>query len=235
MRLIVFDLDGCLYASRHLCPIFSATTARAGLHLGLKMSFEEALRINLDAQARGELFPLAYIHEHGIPLPDLHRRYHDTLSETIIDPVDGPAQAFSRLEARYAILSHGNRDWIGRVLTRLGIRDFFPPESLFALEDNAYVLKTQDERPFLAVQDRFGVESPDITMAEDTHRNLIIPHGMGWRTALIHHGAPRPSLPDHVHAQHPDPIGFLESLIAVPRTTPEVKRPAEEGAFFLDP
>lgn len=212
MRLIVWDLDGCLYPSRHLCPVFSATTARAGVHLGLKMSFDEALAVNLAAQARGELFPLAYIHEHGIPLSDLHRRYHDTLSETIIDPVDGLPEAFSRLNARHAILSHGNRDWIGRVLTRLGIKDFFPDQSIFALEDNDYVLKTESEDPFRRVQDRLGFESQDITMAEDTDRNLAIPHRIRWKTALIHYGAPRDTLPPHVHAQHRDPISLIDAL-----------------------
>ncbi|HRC26018.1 MAG TPA: hypothetical protein PKX87_01140 [Alphaproteobacteria bacterium] len=213
MILIVWDLDGCLYASRHLYPVFRANTARAGLHLGLKMSFEEALAINVAAQERGELFPLSYIDDYGIPLPDLHRRYHDTLSETIVDPVDGLAEAFSRIPAHHAILSHGNRDWIERVLGRLRIRDFFDSGSIFALEDTGFILKTQDETPFLRVQNRLGFESKDIVMAEDTSRNLIIPHGIGWGTSLLHHNAPHENLPAHIHVQHRDPIVFIDSLL----------------------
>lgn len=53
-----------------LYSVFRANTARAGIHLGLKMSFEEALAINVAAQERGELFPLSYIDDYGIPLPD---------------------------------------------------------------------------------------------------------------------------------------------------------------------
>lgn len=213
MDLIVWDLDGCLYPSRHLRLIFSANTARAGVHFGLKMSFEQALAINIAAQERGELFPLAYIRDHGISLPDLHRRYHDTLSEEIIDPVESLAEAFSSLtSARHAVLSHGNRDWIGRVLTRLGIRDFFPDGSIFALEDNGYVLKTENETPFRRVQDRLGFESEDITMAEDTERNLVIPDKIGWGTSLIHHGMPKEDLPRHIHVQHQDPIALISSF-----------------------
>lgn len=214
MRLIVWDLDGCLYPSRHLYPVFSATTARTGVALGLKMSFEEALQINLDAQARGELFPLAYIHDHGISLPALHRLYHKNLSENIIHPIEGLPEAFSRLEGvRHTILSHGNRDWIGRVLSRLGIRDFFPDNAIFGLEDNDYVLKTENETPFLRVQDRMGFESTDIAMAEDTIRNLLIPHQIGWTTVLIHHGMPEDSLPPHVHTQHHNPIALVDALM----------------------
>lgn len=224
MDLIVWDLDGCLYPSRHLCPIFSANTARAGVHLGLKMSFDEALRINLAAQTRGELFPLAYINDHGISLPDLHRRYHDTLSEEIIDPVEALPEAFSRLKnTRHAILSHGNRDWIGRVLIRLRVKDFFPDEAIFGLEDNNYVLKTQDERPFWTVQDRLGFESEDTSMAEDTDRNLVIPHKIGWTTALLHHGAPKNFLSEHVHAQHENPIAFIDDILS---QQPPQKAPA---------
>ncbi|MCB9978663.1 MAG: hypothetical protein H6862_03540 [Rhodospirillales bacterium] len=214
MRLIVWDLDGCLYPSRHLYPVFRATTARAGVHLGLKMSFEDALAINVAAQERGELFPLAYIKDHGISLPDLHRRYHETLSENIIHPVEALPDAFSRLKTtRHAILSHGNRDWIGRALSRLGLRDFFPDNAIFGLEDNDYILKTENETPFLRVQDRLGFETSSITMAEDTIRNLLIPHRIGWTTALIHHGIPEDTLPAHVHTQHHNPIALIDALM----------------------
>lgn len=219
VKSLILDLDGCLYPAHRLYDIFDRATANAGLTLGLKMSFDEALKINQEAQARGELFPLAYIEGHGISLPDLHREYHNNLdAEALIAPNPALVEAFQRLGGRHAVLTHGNRDWADRVLRRIGIRDFFPDSRIVALEDCGYVMKTDEEKPFLIALERVGQPPEHTAMVEDSHRNLIIPHRMGMATALVHYGTPRQSLPDHVHIQHETPIVLIDALLRMRQT-----------------
>lgn len=207
----IWDLDGCLHPSRHLYDIFDRATAQAGLDLGLKMSFDEALRINQEAQARGELFPLAYIRDHGISMADLHRQYHTKLdAQALVEANPALAEAFQSFGGSHALLTHANRDWADRVLRRLGLRDFFPDQRIIALEDSGYILKTEEETPFLLALERLGRGPDGVAMIEDTHRNLIIPHRMGFVTVLVHHKQPKETLPAHVDLQVETPLAFLQ-------------------------
>lgn len=84
--------------------------------------------------------------------------------------------------------SNSPRRYVVRCLEAMGVRDYFPDDRVFAVEDVLPACKPEAEA-FRRVLDAVGSTPDRAVMFEDSMRNVRICRSLGIRTVLIYEGA----------------------------------------------
>jgi putative hydrolase of the HAD superfamily len=177
----VFDLDNTLYP--HHVNLWQQVDARIGEFVGnhLKVSAEEARRIQKDYYRRYGTTMRGMMTEHGISADDFLAYVHE-IDHSPLQPNPAMGAAIAKLPGRKLILTNGSTDHADTVLQRLGIGGHF--EAVFDI-----VAAELEPKPAPQTYQKFlrlhGVDPLASAMFEDLARNLVVPHQLGMTTVLV--------------------------------------------------
>ncbi|NEW95830.1 pyrimidine 5'-nucleotidase [Rhodopseudomonas sp. BR0G17] len=177
----VFDLDNTLYP--HHLNLWQQVDARIRDFVAnwLKVSPEEAFRIQKDYYKRHGTTMRGMMTEHGVHADD-YLAYVHAIDHSPLQPNPAMGDAIERLPGRKLILTNGSTSHAGKVLERLGIGHHFEAVFDIIAADLEPKPAPQTYRRFL---DRHGVDPARAAMFEDLARNLTVPHQLGMTTVLV--------------------------------------------------
>ena len=177
----VFDLDNTLYP--HHVNLWQQVDARIRDFVAefLKVSKDEAFRIQKDYYRRYGTTMRGMMTEHGLNADDFLAYVHE-IDHSPLEPNPAMGTAIGQLPGRKLILTNGSRAHAGKVLERLGIHDHF--EDVFDIV--AAELEPKPARQtYLKFLKLHGVDPSKAAMFEDLARNLVTPHDLGMTTVLV--------------------------------------------------
>lgn len=200
IKAVIWDLDNTLYRFNTLfedaCNHIAGRTARA---LGVDVDDEKAKEMAEKSFEQHGYSMRVFLEEHDLCRDAVHHEFHKHLDEKILDKSLELIETFKKYTLEHILVTHGSRHWAERALDHLDLRQFFPDERIFGLEDYDYQKKDESQFVFKMAMDLLGFDAHEMIMAEDTVRNLHHPHDLGMKTVLVHHGRlPKEALP-HVH------------------------------------
>jgi putative hydrolase of the HAD superfamily len=177
----VFDLDNTLYP--HHVNLWQQVDVRIRDFVAayLKVSQDEAFRIQKDYYRRYGTTMRGLMTEHGVHADD-YLAYVHAIDHSPLEPNPAMGVAIASLPGRKLILTNGSTAHAGKVLDRLGIAAQF--EAVFDIVAAELEPKPapQTYRRFL---DLHGVDPMKAAMFEDLARNLEVPHRLGMTTVLV--------------------------------------------------
>jgi putative hydrolase of the HAD superfamily len=217
----VFDLDNTLY-SHHL-NLWQQVDDRIRAYIAdfLKVSPDEAFRVQKDYYKRYGTSMRGMMTEHGMN-PDDYLAYVHKIDHSPLTPNPALGAAIEKLPGRKLILTNGTREHADAVMRRLDIHMHF--DDVFGIIEAGLVPK-----PLPQTYDKFlklhGVDPKRAAMFEDLARNLAVPHTLGMTTVLVIPEGSREVFreawemegrdADHVDHVTDDLTGFLASIRTV--------------------
>jgi putative hydrolase of the HAD superfamily len=177
----VFDLDNTLYP--HHVNLWQQVDVRIRDYIAdfLKISHEEAFRLQKDYYKRYGTSMRGLMTEHGMK-PDDFLEFVHQVDHSPLEPNPLLGDAIERLPGRKLILTNGTRAHADAVLARLQLDQHF--EDVFDI-----VAGELEPKPSPLAYDRFlkahGVNPERAAMFEDLARNLAVPHRLGMTTVLV--------------------------------------------------
>jgi putative hydrolase of the HAD superfamily len=177
----VFDLDNTLYP--HHLNLWQQVDERIRAYVSdfLKVSKDEALRLQKDYYKRYGTTMRGMMAEHGMS-PDAYLDFVHRIDHSPLEPNPQLGAALEKLPGRKLILTNGTRKHADAVMRRLDIHHHF--EDVFDI-----AAANLDPKPLPQVYKRFlarhGVDPAKAAMFEDLARNLETPHALGMTTVLV--------------------------------------------------
>jgi putative hydrolase of the HAD superfamily len=177
----VFDLDNTLY-SHHL-NLWQQVDERIREFVAqfLKLSHDEAFRVQKDYYKRYGTTMRGLMTEHGMS-PDDFLAYVHEIDHSPLEPNPALGAAIERLRGRKLVLTNGTKKHAEAVMRRLDIHTHF--EDVFDI-----VAADLEPKPATQTYDRFlsrhGVDPQKAAMFEDLARNLDVPYALGMTTVLV--------------------------------------------------
>jgi len=177
----VFDLDNTLYP--HHLNLWQQVDERIRAYVSdfLKVSKEEAFRVQKDYYKRYGTTMRGLMTEHGMQ-PDDYLEFVHQIDHSPLTPNPALGAALEKLPGRKLILTNGTRKHADAVMKRLEIDRHFEDVFDIAAAD-------LDPKPLAHVYKRFlarhHVDPVKAAMFEDLARNLETPHALGMTTVLV--------------------------------------------------
>ncbi len=177
----VFDLDNTLYP--HHLNLWQQVDGRIRDYIAtfLKLTHEEAFRVQKDYYRRYGTSMRGMMTEHGMQ-PDDYLEYVHAIDHSPLEPNPSLGAAIEKLPGRKLILTNGTRRHADAVMRRLEIHSHF--EDVFDI-----VAANLEPKPLRQTYDMFlqlhGVDPAKAAMFEDLSRNLEVPHALGMTTVLV--------------------------------------------------
>jgi len=177
----VFDLDNTLYP--HHLNLWEQVDVRIRDYIAnfLKISHDEAFRLQKDLYRRYGTSLRGLMEEHGLDPDEFLQIVHE-IDYSPLTPNPALGEAIARLPGRKLILTNGTRAHAETVMHRLEIGDRF--EDIFDI-----AAAELEPKPRPAVYDRFfarhNVDPAKAAIFEDLARNLEVPHARGMTTVLV--------------------------------------------------
>jgi putative hydrolase of the HAD superfamily len=216
----VFDLDNTLYP--HHVNLWQQVDVRIRDYIAdfLKLSHDEAFRLQKDLYRRYGTSLRGLMEEHGLHPDEFLAMVHD-IDYSPLTPNPALGAAITQLPGRKLILTNGTRAHAEAVMGRLEIRSGF--EDIFDI-----AAAELEPKPRAIVYDRFfqrhRVDPAKAAIFEDLARNLEVPHARGMTTVLVVPVGSREVLReewelagrDAPHVDHvtDDLTGFLHAILA---------------------
>jgi putative hydrolase of the HAD superfamily len=177
----VFDLDNTLYP--HHLSLWQQVDERIRAYVSefLKVSKEEAFRVQKDYYKRYGTTMRGLMAEHGMK-PEDYLEFVHRIDHSPLTPNAALGDALEKLPGRKLILTNGTRKHADAVMKRLDIDRHFEDVFDIAAAD-------LDPKPLPRVYERFlkrhAVDPAKSAMFEDLARNLEVPHALGMTTVLV--------------------------------------------------
>ena len=177
----VFDLDNTLYP--HHLNLWQQVDERIRAYVSdfLKVSKDEAFRVQKDYYKRYGTTMRGLMTEHGLK-PDDYLDFVHRIDHSPLTPNPALGAALEKLPGRKLILTNGTRKHADAVMQRLEIGQHF--EDVFDI-----AAANLDPKPMPQVYERFlarhAVEPSKAAMFEDLAHNLETPHALGMTTVLV--------------------------------------------------
>jgi putative hydrolase of the HAD superfamily len=177
----VFDLDNTLYP--HHLNLWQQVDERIRAYIAnfLKVSHDEAFRVQKDYYKRYGTSMRGMMTEHGMN-PDEYLAFVHHIDHSPLEPNPALGAAIEQLPGRKLILTNGTRAHADAVMRRLEIHEKF--EDVFDI-----IAAELEPKPLPQTYDRFlkahGVNPARAAMFEDLARNLTVPHSLGMTTVLV--------------------------------------------------
>jgi len=177
----VFDLDNTLYPASPQSLAASDERIRAYVANFLKVSKDEAFRLQKDYYKRYGTTMRGMMTEHGMS-PDDYLDFVHTIDHSPLEPNPALGATLEKLPGCKLILTNGTRKHADAVMQKLDIHHHF--EDVFDI-----AAANLDPKPLPQVYQRFlarhGVDPAKAAMFEDLARNLETPHALGMTTVLV--------------------------------------------------
>ncbi|MGH9805791.1 MAG: pyrimidine 5'-nucleotidase [Terriglobia bacterium] len=177
----VFDLDNTLYP--HHLNLWQQVDERIRAYVAdfLKVSKDEAFRVQKDYYKRYGTTMRGLMHEHGMT-PDDYLEFVHQIDHSPLMPDPALGAALEKLPGRKLILTNGTRKHADAVTKKLAVHEHF--EDVFDIVAAELEPKpaAKTYRRFLA---RHHVNPAKAAMFEDLARNLEVPHALGMTTVLV--------------------------------------------------
>ena len=189
-KYISLDLDGVFYRlTQEILDTYAIAVAQAAIDCGCPVSEKRGVEIAWDSWNTHRYSLQIFVDRYGVDLEELHTRYHAHCDTSIIHIDKRLPSRFKKLKMPYGILTHGGREWSGRVLDYLNLGSFFPDETtITALEDVGYQRKTESTAPFVHVIKKEGHCPKMMVMADDSKESLKFAKKAGMMTVFITRG-----------------------------------------------
>jgi len=216
----VFDLDNTLYP--HHLNLWQQVDVRIRDYIAafLKVSHDEAFRLQKDLYRRYGTSLRGLMEEHGLDPDEFLEIVHE-IDYSPLTPNPALGAAITQLPGRKLILTNGTRRHAETVMRRLQIDERF--EDIFDI-----AAAQLEPKPRPAVYDRFfarhDVDPAKAAIFEDLARNLEVPHARGMTTVLVLPQGTREVLReewelsgrDDPHVDHvtDDLTGFLRDVVS---------------------
>ena len=177
----VFDLDNTLYP--HHLNLWQQVDERIRAYVSdfLKVSKDEAFRVQKDYYRRYGTTMRGMMTEHGMK-PDDYLEFVHQIDHSPLEPNPLLGAALEKLPGRKLILTNGTRKHADAVMRRLAVHHHF--EDVFDI-----IAAELEPKPQAQTYDRFltrhGVDPAKAAMFEDLARNLAVPHALGMTTVLV--------------------------------------------------
>ncbi len=177
----VFDLDNTLYP--HHVNLWQQVDARIEqfVRAWLKVSPQEARRIQKDYYRRYGTTMRGMMTEHGVSADDYLAYVHE-IDHSPLQPNPAMGEAIAKLPGRKLILTNGSVDHVAAVLNRLGLSTHF--DGVFDI-----IAAGLEPKPAPQTYQKFlgdhAVDPTRAAMFEDLSRNLVVPHRLGMTTVLV--------------------------------------------------
>jgi putative hydrolase of the HAD superfamily len=177
----IFDLDNTLYP--HHLNLWQQVDERIRAFIAdfLKVSHEEAFRVQKDYYKRYGTTMRGLMAEHGLN-PDDYLEFVHQIDHSPLEPNPALGAALERLPGRKLILTNGTRKHALAVVRHLAVQDYF--EDVFDI-----VAAALEPKPLAKTYERFlerhSVDPSKAAMFEDLARNLEAPHALGMTTVLV--------------------------------------------------
>jgi putative hydrolase of the HAD superfamily len=214
----VFDLDNTLYP--HHLNLWQQVDERIRAYIAdfLKVSHDEAFRVQKDYYKRYGTSMRGMMTEHGMKADEYLAFVHH-IDHSPLEPNPALGAAIEQLPGRKLILTNGTRAHADAVMRRLEIHEKF--EDVFDI-----IAAELEPKPLPQTYDKFlklhGVDPKRAAMFEDLSRNLAVPHSLGMTTVLVVPEGSREVLRedwemqgrDAAHVDHvtEDLVGFLQNI-----------------------
>jgi putative hydrolase of the HAD superfamily len=214
----VFDLDNTLYP--HDLNLWQQIDDRIRAYVSefLKVSVDEAFRVQKDYYRRYGTTMRGLMTEHGID-PDAYLDFVHAIDHSPLEPNPALGAALEHLPGRKLVLTNGTRRHAAAVMRRLAIDTHF--EDVFDIIA-AELEPKPSPRTYEAFLRRHAVDPARAAMFEDLARNLEVPHRLGMTTVLVVPPATREVVREgwelagreapHVDHVTDDLAGFLRAL-----------------------
>jgi putative hydrolase of the HAD superfamily len=216
----VFDLDNTLYP--HHLNLWQQVDVRIRDYIVdfLKISHEEAFRLQKDYYRRYGTTMRGLMEEHGLQ-PDEFLEIVHQIDHSPLQPNPALGVAIAELPGRKFILTNGTLHHANEVMRRLGIEHHF--DDVFDIRAAQF-----EPKPRPVVYQRFlarnRVDPGKAAIFEDLARNLEVPHALGMITVLVVPEGARVVLREEwelagreaAHVDHvtDDLAGFLRDVVA---------------------
>lgn len=177
----VFDLDNTLYP--HHLNLWQQVDVRIRDYIVafLKISHEEAFRLQKDYYRRYGTTMRGLMEEHGLQ-PDEFLEIVHQIDHSPLQPNPALGAAIAELPGRKFILTNGTLHHANAVMRRLGISEHF--DDVFDIRAAEF-----EPKPRPVVYQRFlarsRVDPGNAAIFEDLARNLEVPHALGMITVLV--------------------------------------------------
>ena len=177
----VFDLDNTLYP--HHLNLWQQVDDRIRAYVSdfLKVSKDEAFRVQKDYYKRYGTTMRGMMAEHGMK-PDDYLDFVHQIDHSPLTPNPALGAAISALPGRKLILTNGTRAHAQAVMRRLEIDEHFEDVFDIAAAELEPKPRPQVYARFLS---RHGVDPARTAIFEDLARNLEVPHALGMTTVLV--------------------------------------------------
>jgi len=177
----VFDLDNTLYP--HHLNLWQQVDDRIRAYVSdfLKVSKDEAFRVQKDYYKRYGTTMRGMMAEHGMK-PDDYLDFVHQIDHSPLTPNPALGAAISALPGRKLILTNGTRAHAEAVMRRLEIDEHFEDVFDIAAAELEPKPRPQVYARFLS---RHGVDPARTAIFEDLARNLEVPHALGMTTVLV--------------------------------------------------
>ena len=215
----VFDLDNTLYP--HHLNLWQQVDdrIRAWVSDFLKVSKDEAFRVQKDYYKRYGTTMRGLMAEHGMK-PDDYLEFVHQIDHSPLTSNPALGVALEKLPGRKLILTNGTRKHADAVMKKLAVHQHF--EDVFDI-----VAADLEPKPARKTYERFlalhDVDPGKTAMFEDLARNLEAPHALGMTTVLVVPEGQREVFRedwelegrDTAHVDHltDDLTGFLEKIL----------------------
>lgn len=204
----VFDLDNTLYPATG--PIWDSIGQRMTAYVmratGLPQPEAYALqeRYLLDHGAT----MVGLVEHHAVDPHHFLADVHD-IDFSIVAEDHELRDLLNALPGQRLVYTNGAEKYARSVLTRMGVADAF--DDVFAI-DNADLFPKPRRESFDRLIARYAIDPARAVMVEDTPRNLVPAHELGFKTVLIH---PEPSAdwPEHIHHATDCVKAFLRGVL----------------------
>jgi putative hydrolase of the HAD superfamily len=177
----VFDLDNTLYP--HHLNLWQQVDDRIRAYVSefLKVSKDEAFRVQKDYYKRYGTTMRGLMAEHGLK-PDDYLDFVHRIDHSPLTPNPALGAALEKLPGRKLILTNGTRKHADAVMKKLAVHEHF--EDVFDI-----IAAELEPKPARKTYERFlelhDVDPTKAAMFEDLARNLEAPYALGMTTVLV--------------------------------------------------
>ena len=221
-QLLIFDFDGTLYpfSDELIAELFSATGHCGHILSDGAWDHEHASQMGYQSFLDTGLGNKTVCDEFKKSLHGGFHYHHQFINMDLKPDMEliAALEALDRDNVHLMILTQSDSTFLDRKLKLLGLDQFFPKSMRVTHDQHGFKPKNAHADGFVATkaigQSATGIDfnDGDIWMFEDTPKNLIIPHEMGWNTVLVGQGDKEVTIEEHIHHVFDTPSYVVQSM-----------------------
>lgn len=189
-KTIIWDLDNTLYfeTDEYKNKLNEATAKAAINEFGIPLDFKTATDKVKESYSTYRDGLEIFAREYGIPHKDLYVSYHNYKSELVktISPYEGLLEELKTINCPQYIFSTSSRDICEKILTHIGLYDFFK-QRFYSVEDFAVYKKNESSEVYQKLCEKINTPPQDCIFVDDSYSNLKFAKQISMTTVRIYY------------------------------------------------